>query len=547
MAMTRNSESHFATNPVDIDIKRSKFNRPSWLKTTFNTGDLIPIFVDEALPGDTFSMSMSMAARMSTPLVPVMDNANIDIYFFSVPYRLVWNHWREFNGENRLTHWEQPTDYQIPQIKAPSNGWQKGTIADYMGLPTQVAGLSVSSLFFRAYCLVWNEWFRDQNLKDPCMINLDEATQQGSNTGDYVTNAQLGALPLKVAKYHDYFTSALPEPQKGPDVKIPLGAKAPIETLDDDHVEVNNTQRFRYYDGNGDLIKQNWSVGVQADGTGCVRDAPTGTWQANVFSALYTDLSNATAASINSLRQAFALQRLYETDARGGTRYTEMIRAHFGVVSPDARMQRPEYLGGKRIPVTVNQVLQTSSTDATTPQGHTAGYSLTNDVDTMFSKSFTEHEIIIGLAAVRTEHTYQQGIDRMWSRKLRTDFYLPELANIGEQAILNKEIYAQGNAEDDEAFGYQEAWAEYRYKPSHVTGAFRSNYAQSLDYWHYGDDYSKRPTLSSAWIDETRENVNRTIAVQDEVEDQWLADFYFDLSVTRPMPLYSIPGMIGHV
>ncbi len=553
--MNRNTELHFAENPTNLDIQRSKFVREMTHKTTFNTGDLIPIYVDDALPGDTIQMDMASCIRMSTPIYPVMDNAYIDTYFFSVPERLVWQHWKEFMGENTTSKWEQEVEYQMPQIKAPAGGWAKGTIADYMGVPTKVENLSIRADYFRAYALIWNEWFRDQNLKDPAHINLDDATVTGSNGSTYQTDAQLGGMPLKAAKYADYFTTALPQPQKGPDVLLPLGGNAPvigngisIGLIDSkgnlggmggglkDVQKLNAyTERYGVEVTNGIYDAQstglNGNVGLTTDGT---------------KSGMVADLSMAGAATVNQLRQAFAVQRWYEKAARGGTRYTETILAHFGVTSPDSRMQRPEYLGGKRWRVNMDQVLQTSSTSTVSPQGNTAAYSLTCDNSSLFTHSCTEHCIIMGLMVVRTDHTYQQGLARKFSRKSIFDFYWPTFANLGEQAILNKEIYAQGTAADDEVFGYQEAWAEYRYSPSRVSGAFRSNYAQPLDAWHYADYYTKQPILSSDWIDETRANINRTIAVQDELEDQFIGDILFKAEWTRPMPIYSIPGLIDH-
>lgn len=555
MAMNRNTESHFSQVPA-IEIQRSKFDRSSQHKTTFNTGDLIPIYLDEVLPGDTFTLDQSSVVRMSTPIYPVMDNAFVDYYYFFVPNRLVWDHWKEFNGENRTTHWEQPTEYEIPQIKAPSGGWQKGTIADFMGLPTKVSNISVSALPFRAYALIFNEWFRDQNLQDPCMVNTDDTTETGTNGTNYIQDVQLGGFPAKADKVHDYFTSCLPEPQKGPEVAIPIGNTAVVKTTENEWNVTGWSNLIMKTEENTHLSDE-FLMGVTNDtsGTGSVPggvitiarpEVVNGGDHKLIPSNLIADLSTATSATINQLRQAFAIQRLYERDARGGTRYTEVIRAHFGVVSPDGRQQRPEYLGGNRVPIQVDQVLQTSSTNETSPQGNTAAYSLTNDVESMFTHSFTEHGWIIGLAVVRTVHSYQQGINRMWSRKSRFDFYWPALANIGEQAVLNKEIYAQGTSEDEEAFGYQEAWADYRYKPSIVTGAMRSNYDQSLDVWHYADYYENLPTLSADWIAETRANVNRTIAVQDQLEDQFIADFYFKCAVARPMPVYSVPGLLDH-
>lgn len=551
--MNRNTESHFSVNPINLDIQRSKFVRPSTHKTTFNAGNLIPIYIDEVLPGDTFKMNMSSVIRMSTPIYPVMDNANLDVYFFFVPNRLVWDHWKEFFGENNSTHWEQPVEYEVPQITAPTGGWAKGTIADYMGIPTKIENISVQALPFRAYCKIWNDWFRDQNLKDPAMISMDETTTAGANTGDYVTNAEKGALPLKVAKYHDYFTAALPEPQKGPEVTIGnLGGYVPVvtraETVKNTAVPMSiyapplqsGTSMFTLTFKNTTGTEAKKVTGKSAAGG----EELSSTQPAN----LWADMTmGQTATSINALRQAFAIQRLYEKNARGGTRYIEIIKAHFGVQSPDARQQRSEYLGGTRVPINMDQVVQTSNSgDGITPQGNTAAYSLTAFNESMFTKSFTEHGYIIGLACIRTEHTYQQGIERFWSRKKMLDYYFPTLANLGEQAILNKEIYAQGNATDDEAFGYQEAWAEYRYKPSRVSGAMRSNYQTTLDAWHYADKYTQQPILSSEWIDETSANIDRTLAVQSTTEDQFIADFYFACEATRPMPLYSIPGLIDH-
>lgn len=549
--MTRNTQAHFATNPTNIDISRSKFTRPSQHKTTFNTGDIIPIYVDEILPGDTAVMDMSAIIRMSTPIYPVMDNAFCDIYFFFVPNRLVWEHWREFNGQNNTTFWEQPTEYEVPQITSPAGGWAKGTIADYMGIPTKTENISINAMPFRAYCLIYNEWFRDENLKQPANVNTDDTNQVGTNGTNYITDAQLGGMPCKAAKYPDYFTTALPEPQKGPDVLLPLGQSAPvigsIQVADMGATKAIGLLRQEGTGGIRNVQLQTEDTTVTSpEGIQFINPRTYSQGGTTYENNLTTDLTQATGATINMLRQAFAVQRLYEKDARGGTRYTEIIRAHFGVISPDARQQRPEYLGGSRFPININQVVQTSSTDSTTPQGNVSAYSLTGMNKHTYTKSFTEHGIIMGLAVVRTDHTYQQGIERMWSRKSRFDYYWPSLANIGEQAILNKEIYAQGTDADEEAFGYQEAWAEYRYKPNRVSGAFRSNYQTTLDAWHYADYYEAQPILGSQWIDETRANVNRTIAVQDQVEDQFIADFYFKNTMVRPMPMYSIPGLIDH-
>ena len=564
--MNRNAESHFAMLPK-IDIKRSTFDRSTQHKTTFNAGKLIPIFVDEVLPGDTFSLSTSCVIRMTTPIYPVMDNCYLDLYYFFVPNRILWKHWNEFMGENKTTAWEQETEYEIPQITAPTGGWSKGTIADYMGMPIGISNISVSHLPFRAYVDIWNEWFRDQNVQDPAYMTDEDATTTGTNGSTYQSDAQCGGEPLPVAKYHDYFTSALPEPQKGPAVEVSLtedidiignGKAIGLETksgimtnnvgLYGGAENINNTAHALFGASTTSYDKE---VGTQTEWSsilGMSNPTPTtiGLTQEKGKSGMIAPLSQATAITINQLRQAFQIQKLFEKDARGGTRYTEIIKSHFGVTSPDGRQQRPEYLGGKRIPINIDQVLQTSATNETSPQGNTAAYSLTGDNSDSFTKSFTEHGLIIGLCCVRTEHTYQQGIEHMWSRKKRFDYYWPALANIGEQAILNKEIYAQGNDQDEEAFGYQEPWAEYRYKPSRISGALRSTYGQPLDAWHYGDKYSSLPILSDAFIKETPVNIDRTLAVQSSVEDQFIADFFFTNICTRPMPIYSIPGLIDH-
>lgn len=540
--MNRNVESHFALLP-NADIQRSQFDRSSSVKTSFNVGNVVPFYLDEVLPGDTFNVKTSKVVRLQTLLTPMMDNIYLDTYFFFVPNRLVWNHWKEFNGENTESAWLPTTEYEIPQITAPANtGWQVGTIADYFGVPTGVGGLSVNALPFRAYALVMNEWFRDQNLTDPLVVPLDDATVAGVNTGAYITDVAKGGLPFVASKYHDYFTSCLPAPQKGPDVTIPVAeaANLPVFSLPERNVGTFSPVTFKSVatgeNYGKDLVD---ASGLKADYTSQDKVAFDNLWAVQSGAAA--------AATINQLRLAFQIQKLYEKDARGGTRYTEILKTHFGVTSPDARLQRPEYLGGNRIPININQIVQQSATtEGSTPQGNPVGLSVTTDNHSDFTKSFTEHGFIIGVMVARYDHTYQQGLDRMFSRKSRFDYYWPVFANIGEQAVYNKEIYAQGTATDDEVFGYQEAWADYRYKPNRVTGEMRSSYAKSLDVWHLGDDYSALPSLSDSWIREDKTNVDRVLAVQSTVSNQLFADIYVENRCTRPMPMYSIPGLIDH-
>ena len=559
--MNRNSKSHFSATDNRINIGRSRFDRNSWFKTTMATGKLIPFYVDEVLPGDTFEMKTSVLCRMATPLFPVMDNAYLDTYFFFVPNRLVWDHWKQFNGENDVNAWEQLIDYEIPQT--PMLGGYRDDIIDgvtssieyslfdYMGLPIHFSSGNsldlVSALPLRAYQLVWNEWFRDQNLQDPIFIPKDDSYESADSS-----HAREMATVRRVCKFHDYFTSALPAPQKGNAVLIPgFDGTTPVITRNVNRNVLGEPALSLL----PNLVTSPTSSGtpfVYSSGQVGLGSNPgtPGTQNTLTPSNLYVGTSS--GVTIDALRTAFQIQKLLWRDGNGGTRYTEIIRSHFGVVSPDARLQRPEYLGGKRIPITVNQVIQQSaSADEPSPLGNTGAVSKTVDSFNGFTKSFTEHGILLGVCCIRTDHTYQNGINRMWSRKDRFDFYYPELAHIGEQAILNKEIYYQewdgANNPNDEVFGYQEAWAEYRYRPSYVTGAFRSQQSGgSLDSWHYADDYRSLPYLSSEWIEEPSTNVERTLAVQGNPNEQWLLDFYFDLKTTRPMPVYSVPGLVDH-
>lgn len=552
--MNRNTESHFSLLPR-IDIGRSRFDRSASVKTSFNAGDVVPFYLEEVLPGDTFNVRTSRVVRMQTLLTPMMDNVYLDTYYFFVPNRLTWQHWKEFCGENTQSDWIPETEYTMPQITAPDGGWDVGTIADYFGIPTGVPGLSVSALPFRAYALIMNEWFRDQNLQDPLLVPVDDATVQGVNTSTFVTDVAKGGKPFIAAKYHDYFTSCLPAPQKGPDVLIPVskGADLPVVTREAGLSPelASSMVPLRWGDLSNQQSAPDGLIGWNASSKATTVKTSSG---AGTDASIYpgnlwaVDDGSVSSATINQLRLAFQIQKFYEKQARGGSRYTEIVRSFFGVTSPDARLQRPEYLGGNRVPININQVVQQSGTgeSTSTPQGTVVGMSQTTDSHSDFTKSFTEHGFIVGVMVARYDHTYQQGLERMWSRKDKFDFYWPVFANIGEQAVKNKEIYAQGNAEDDQVFGYQEAWAEYRYKPSRVTGEMRSSYAQSLDVWHLADDYEKLPSLSAEWIQENAKTIDRVLAVTSQKSNQFFADIYVKNLCTRPMPMYSIPGLIDH-
>ena len=507
------------------NLPRSSFNRNHGYKTTFDSGFLIPIFVDEALPGDTFNTKMTAFARLQTPIVPFMDNLRASTFFFGIPYRLLWDNFQKFMGEQ-----EDPgdsTDYLIPQLPAPSGGHAELSLADYMGIPTKVNNITTSALWHRAYNLVWNEWFRDQNLQDSLPVPKGDGPD---NPADYTLQ--------KRGKRHDYFTSCLPFPQKGPAVNLPLGGEAPVTGIGFGALTGWNTTDDQVFEtgGSGSVTYDNWKTGTDAFR---VEEDPDNSGYPNIRA----NLAEATAATINQLREAFQVQRLFERDARGGTRYTELVLSHFGVTSPDSRLQRPEYLGGGTTPIQVNPIAQTSSTDGTTPQGNLAAMGTLNINGHGFVKSFTEHTILIGLVCVYADLNYQQGMDRMWSRRTRFDHYWPSLAHLGEQAVLNKEIFSQGTAVDDEVFGYQERFAEYRYKPSRITGRMRSNAAQPLDVWHLAQDFASLPALNSSFIEEDPP-LDRVIAVQTEPQIIW--DSYFQMTCTRPMPVYSVPGLIDH-
>lgn len=541
--MNRNSEQHYAQVP-HAEIRRAKFQRDFNLLTTMNEGDLVPIYLDEVLPADTFKINLNALVRMATPLYPVMDNAYMDFYFFFVPARLLWKHFQNLMGQNDSTFWAEQTEYTTPVTTAPEGGWNVGTLADYFGIPTNVSGLKVNSLPFRAYCKVWNEWFRDENLQQPVTQSMDDTTTTGVNTGKNLTDAEAGGLPLKVCKYKDYFTSCLPNPQKTEEpVTIPLNGLLPVELRD---ITGQKPQSTIFMNGTGGMAVGtiDGGGGGAATVTGASTSGGMQTKQGNLYVNLAGDTTaKGTQTTIRQLRQAIAVQHIFERDARTGTRYKEILKGAWGVTSPDARLDRSEYIGGHRMPINVNQVIQTSSTDSTSPQGNTGAYSMTTLSRNMCTYSATEHGYVLGLAAIRVDHSYQQGLSRLWTRNTRFSYYDPMLANLGEQAVLNQEIYAQGKPQDEEVFGYQEAWADYRYRTNMVTSEMRSTYAQTLDAWHYADKYGALPTLSSSWIKEGTENIDRTLAVQSSNSHQFICNFYYEQAWTRPMPIYSIPGI----
>lgn len=527
--------------------QRTKFrmtgNNGGLKLTTMNKGYLYPIFTLEVLPGDTWKINIKSLIRATTLIKPIFNNMWAQIQCFFVPNRLTYDHWEEVMGENKQGPWiTNKTTYEVPSVTAPSGGWGEKTLADYIGIPTKIPGIKVNSLYFKGYAQICNDWYRDEDRMNFCHITKNETNLTGVNTNNYVTDTELGGALFPVAKAHDLFTSSSIEPQKGPTVMLPLGTTAPVN--------------IQAKDGNSDF----YFIGQQSNQVTAIKQGEIHADLGKAFipySNILTknevmryhdglsgtaDLSNASSASINDLRIAIALQQMYELDALAGTRYTEIIFSHFGVRSSDARLQRSEYLGGKKIPINITQVIQNSET-ATTPQGNLTGMSQTWDGDEYFTKSFEEHGIMYILCCIKGENIYQQGLPAKFSKLKRTDFYDPIFANLGMQPIYNREIYAQGNSEDDEAFGFKEAWAEYRNLEKEVAGEFRSNASKTIDYWHIARDFSSLPTNGETFIQEGKENLDRALTVESSEADQFQCAFALDAIVTRVMPPHSVPGL----
>ena len=554
--MNRNNERHFNQVP-QTHVSRTRFNRDQNILTTFDAGKLIPFYVDEVLPGDTFNVKTAAIIRMTTPKYPVFDDAFIDIYYFYCPNRILWKNFKNFMGEVEEEPWMPNKTYKVPEIiidnptvgKAP----YEESILDYMGVPTKVieAGSGkearINALPVRAYTKIWNEFFRDQNVGNQATFLTDDEDvvyrDSDGSAEEILEKAHNGGRCLPVNRFHDYFSSCLPSPQKGPDVTVGIAGKAPVRVTNiygedaADRIWLNGSGGATPYIENNNYLDNPVKNAAQINGA-----SSNGSTDANI-ATLATDLSNVTGIQINQLRQAFAVQHYYEALARGGSRYREQVRAIFGVSISDKTIQVPEYLGGGRFHVNINQVVQTSGQQATedTPIGETGAMSVTPLNESSFTKSFEEHGFVIGVMCVRHNHSYQQGLERFWSRTDRLDYYFPQFANLGEQPVKKKEIMLTGTSTDNETFGYQEAWADYRMKPNRVSGKMRSNAEGTLDFWHYADNYDEVPTLSQEWMNEDKTEIARTLIVQNE--PQFFGAIRVMNETTRCMPLYSVPGL----
>lgn len=562
---SRNSNAHFATLP-SVGVQRSILNRNFEHKLTGNVGDVIPIYWDEMLPGDTLSIDLSEVIRFQTMLSPVMDNMYADIMFFSTRNALLWDHWENFMGETSASAWTPQTTYTIPQIKVPPTGSGSnnyvGSILDYLGFPVEMPIASgsyeeVSALPVRCYSKICDDWFRSEWVTDPLNYYTGDSAVIASTQASYVNDVPLGGAPYKASKFRDFFTSCLPSPQRGADVLLPLGNKAPVfagtaeipsSLLGEPIVVYNGStgiQKYSFmYSGAADWSSNasvNRYTGYDSQLAAIAGYGTTGTGAKMSPSNLWTDLSSATAATVNDIRFAFQLQKLLEKDARGGGRYKEIIKSHFNVDTPDARLFRSEYLGGKRIPINISQVTNNAQTSSD-PLGDLGAYSLTTDVHSYFTKSFTEHCHVMGVMVIRTDKTYSQGVMPKWRRKSRFDYYWPVFSNIGEQPVPKSAMYLGATG----TFGYQEAWADYRFNPNSCAGEMRPYVSNNLGSWSFADDYNSAPSLSDAWIREDKANVDRTLAVTSATSHQFWADFWFKIRHARPMPVYSVPGLIDH-
>nr|DAT86657.1 MAG TPA: Major capsid protein [Microviridae sp.] len=555
--MNRNNERHFNQIP-EMKASRTRFNRDQTILTTFDSGDLIPFYVDEVLPGDTFSIDTSAIVRMTTPKYPVMDDAFIDIYYFYCPNRILWKDFKYFMGEVESTPWMPGKTYKVPEIKINGSETKpkplEGSILDYMGVPTKVkAPFSINALPIRAYVMIWNEFFRDQNVenaatwKDTSEDLSYEDTDDKDNVEGNLARATNGGRCLPVNKFHDYFTSCLPYPQRGPEVSVPMDGNAKITGFADQKLQEKKLLYANcFFDGEvtaGNIKDKMYAISTYGGDGQAYVNIGTGTGDVHDVVYLGADLASVSATTINDLRKAVAVQQYYEALARGGSRYREQVQALWNVVISDKTVQVPEYLGGGRYRVNMNQIVQTSGqqSDTDTPIGETGAMSVTPINESSFTKSFEEHGFVIGVCCVRHNHSYQQGLERFWSRRDRLDYYVPQFANLGEQPVKKKELVLTGEESDEEVFGYQEAWSDYRMKPNRVSGKMRSNATGTLDFWHYADNYAKVPTLSQEWMAEGKAEIARTLIVQDE--PQFFGAIRVANKTTRRMPLYSVPGL----
>lgn len=553
--MNRNNERHFNQIP-EMKASRTRFNRDQTILTTFDAGKLIPFYVDEVLPGDTFNVDTTAIIRMTTPKYPVMDDAFIDFYYFYCPNRILWDNFKYFMGEVEATPWKPAKNYKVPEIKI--SGTEKEglpreeSILDYMGVPTKIKKeFRINALPVRAYVKIWNEFFRDENVDNEAVIRTDDNdiayVDRNATIDEILQDAVKGGRCLPVNKFHDYFTSCLPYPQRGPAVALPMQGNALITGYtDQSYTEKTSIYVNSFQDGStnpGNIKGKLYSIAQDGNNGATYLNIGNGNGTGYSVAYLGADLNTVTAATINDLRKAVAVQQYYEALARGGSRYREQVQALWNVVISDKTVQVPEYLGGGRYHVNINQIVQTSGqqTNEDTPIGETGAMSVTPINESSFTKSFEEHGFVIGVCCVRHNHSYQQGLERFWSRSDRLDYYVPQFANLGEQPVKKKEIMLTGNATDEETFGYQEAWADYRMKPNRVSGKMRSNATGKLDFWHYADNYETVPTLSQDWMEEGKIEIARTLIVQNE--PQFFGAIRIANKTTRRMPLYSVPGL----